>query len=179
MGANIPWPGQFAPPPPPGMKTPWPGQLAPHTWKLGNLRSEKLFNHFKLKILMHRHLNGYSTCFYLFFTLQDWGQNTVVNKFPPKLRKSCKQNQSSECYFYFLKTFSHLTGHLNISIAFYFLSFFRSAVVGGKIPWPGQLAPRIEDNLTWAACPPPAPPTPGNLANSDLKSYLIILNLKF
>ena len=27
--------------------------------------------------------------------------------------------------FIFLKTVSHLTGHLNISIAFYFLSFFR------------------------------------------------------
>ena len=26
-----------------------------------------------------------------------------------------------------------------------------------------------EDTLAWAACPP----TPGNLANSDLKSYLI------
>ena len=33
---------------------------------------------------------------------------------------------------------------------------------GGKIPWPWQLAP-----------------TTGNLTNSDLKSYLIILNLKF
>ena len=40
---------------PPGVKIPWIGQLAPHPWKLGKLRSEKLFNHFKLKILMHRH----------------------------------------------------------------------------------------------------------------------------
>ena len=26
---------------------------------------------------------------------------------------------------------------------------------GGKIPWPGQLAPEGEDTLAWPACPPP------------------------
>ena len=30
--------------------------------------------------------------YFFLFTGRDWGQNTVVNKFPPKLRKSCKQN---------------------------------------------------------------------------------------
>ena len=38
-----------------GGKIPWPGQLASHPWKLGKFRSEKLFNHFKLKLLMHRY----------------------------------------------------------------------------------------------------------------------------
>ena len=27
----------------------------PHPWKLGKFQSERLFNHFKLKILLHRH----------------------------------------------------------------------------------------------------------------------------
>ena len=46
---------------------------------------------------------------------------------------------------------------------------------GVKIPWPGQLVPR---GLRYP-CLGSLPPTPGNLANSNLKSYLIILNLKF
>ena len=45
---------------------------------------------------------------------------------------------------------------------------------GVRYPGLGSLPPRGEDTLAWAACPPPL-----NLANSDLESYLIILNLKF
>ena len=56
QGVRYPGLGSLPPPPhPPGVKIPWPGQLAPHPWKLGKFQSEKLFNHFKLKTLMHRH----------------------------------------------------------------------------------------------------------------------------
>ena len=57
-GGKIPWPGQLAPPPPPPTpqgEDPLAWAACPHPWKLDKLRSEKLFNHFKLKILMHRH----------------------------------------------------------------------------------------------------------------------------
>ena len=73
VGGKIPWHGKLAPPSPPAVKTPWPGQLAPDPWKLCKLRSEKLFNHLQLKILMHRHENGSSTCFYLFFSIYGKG----------------------------------------------------------------------------------------------------------
>ena len=50
-------------------------------------------------------------------------------------------------FFFFLsffKTIFYFTDHLNFSIIGYYLSFFRQEGVGGgggKIPWPGQLAP--------------------------------------
>ena len=60
LGLGVRYPGLGSLPPPPGVKIPWPGQLAPpppapHPWKLGKLRSDKVLNHLKLKILMHRH----------------------------------------------------------------------------------------------------------------------------
>ena len=89
--------------------------------------------------------------YFFTFTGRDWGQNTVVNKLPPKLRKPCKQNQSSECYFYLFKTFSHLTGHLNISIAFY----LSSDRLGWGLTYPGlgSLPPEGEDTLAWQLAP--------------------------
>ena len=71
--------------------------------------------------------------FTYFFTLREGIEAKLLcpKKFSPKLRKSCKQNLSSEWYCYPFKTISHLTGHLDISITFYYLSFFQIGWGGG------------------------------------------------
>ena len=56
--------------------------------------------------------------------------------------------------YIFFKTISHLTGHLNISIFCYYLSFFRQEGVGWRRGGGGGGL----DNLAWAASSPPPPP---------------------
>ena len=62
--------------------------------------------------------------------------------------------------FILFKTMAYLTGHLNISVIYFYLPFFTQERVGDEIPWPGQLALGDEDTLAWAACPHPHPPLP-------------------
>ena len=63
--------------------------------------------------------------FTYFFTLWEGIGAKILwpKKFPPKLRKSFNQKLKFRMLFYLFKTISHLTCHLNISIAFYYLSF--------------------------------------------------------
>ena len=101
--------------------------------------------------------------FTYFFPLREGIEAKLLwpKKFAPKLRNRVNKIKVQNVIFIFLKQFlitfnrSFEYCHLNISVTFYYLSFFREARVGDKIPWPGQLAPWGEDTLAWAACPPP------------------------
>ena len=146
-GNKYPGQGSLPTPPPPPV----------HPWKLGKLRSDKLFNHLQLKFLIHvhRHLNGSSTCFYLLFNFTGsrlgqkyGGQRNLLPSSEYLVNKFIVQN----IILIFFKTNFHWIGHLNISILFLFLL---TGWVGVRYPGLGSLPLGAEDTLAWAACPYP------------------------
>ena len=64
-------------------------------------------------------------------------------------------NQVKKISFIIFKTISHLTGHLNITLICYNLSFCLQEGVGVRYPGLGSLPTGNEDTLAWAACPGP------------------------
>ena len=70
-------------------------------------------------------------------------------------------NKVQKISFIIFKTISHLTGHLNITIIFYNLSFYSRKGWAVRYPGLGSLPRGREDTLAWAACPP----THANVAN--------------
>ena len=65
--------------------------------------------------------------FTYFFPLREGIEAKLLwpKKLAPKLRNLVNKIKVQNVIFIFFKTISHLTGHLNISVTFYYLSFFR------------------------------------------------------
>ena len=100
----------------------------PHThMEIRQAQIRFFFHHFKHEFLKHNHLN----C----------GPRYLLPA------SECLVNNVQKIIFIFFKRNSHLTIHLNISIIYFYLSFFTQESVGVRYPGLGSL-------------PPPSPPNP-------------------
>ena len=114
------------------------------------------------KFISHNYQNSSNVCFSLFnFLWEEVGVKILQRKhFPPKLRSPCRH--SSERYISLLIEFpiEQVIREFPVSD----ITYLSSNRKGQWLRYPGLGSLH---------------PTPGNLANSHLNSYLIILNLKF